>query len=836
MKSWIRKGMLAVFVPIGLLGLTEWTLRFFDVGYSPDFLVETEVDGEAVWADNPFFTYHMFAPPLARTPAPIIAAKNKPGDVFRIVVLGESAAQGDPIPDFGPPRVLDFVLHHRAPHVHVEVINAAITAINSHAIREIAGELNKLQPDLVILYIGNNEVIGPFGPGTVFSGYLDSDVMIRFASRVNRLRLAQLLRFSLADGGAGSARKAFEGVSMFMDHPVRQDDPRLVSVYRRFEDNMRAIIQAARDTGAEVLLSTVAGNLSDCPPSISVHRDDVSEEEKGDWSRRFEQGRLLALSNDWEAAVAEFGEAIAIDDHVAEAHYMMGVGLEKLGRDAEADNYLSRARDLDAFRFRADTRLNDIIRKLASSESPSVTLVDIDRVFRNHPEWDDADMFVDHVHFSFTGTVRLTDLWADAIMNGWTTTVIQAEGKLLDPEQIQETMLYTDVAAISVWQEMRRRFQNPPFNRHLDHEARIAELDQRIQAATGRLRDSLEDDRAAAYRDRMIRFPDDIYFPDHFAQDAITRNRFSSALAISTNALQRYPHRRGPRATTAYLLARDGRAEEAVEVLLSHQKKQGYFAVISASYLFNVLIAGGAYDEAVKVGRVLVDAVRPADYRDHIRNQLVEVTWIRDQISITREHLERGETQTAERVLIALLKIRPDIADAVYLLGLVQARLGNPDKGDQRVQQAVNMMNFARAYYHAGLWQIRTGTINSAKEYLVLAENHAGDDLELINSMAWLYLAAPRQEIRNPSHALEMLQHAADKQITPSARLLDTLSAALAARGDLESAVETSEKAAAAAIREQHLKLWEEIANRRDSMDTDPRIGWGKINRPINFY
>ena len=43
-----------------------------------------------------------------------------------------------------------------------------MTAINSHVILPIARECARRDGDLWIIYMGNNEMVGPFGAGTVF--------------------------------------------------------------------------------------------------------------------------------------------------------------------------------------------------------------------------------------------------------------------------------------------------------------------------------------------------------------------------------------------------------------------------------------------------------------------------------------------------------------------------------------------------------------------------------------------------------------------------------------------------------------------------------------------
>ena len=44
---------------------------------------------------------------------------------------------------------------------------------------EIAREAARLRPDAFILYIGNNEIVGPYGPGTVFGPFTGSALVTR---------------------------------------------------------------------------------------------------------------------------------------------------------------------------------------------------------------------------------------------------------------------------------------------------------------------------------------------------------------------------------------------------------------------------------------------------------------------------------------------------------------------------------------------------------------------------------------------------------------------------------------------------------------------------------
>src|SRR5437773_12500756 len=123
-------------MPLLLLAICELLLRLFDYGYSPHFFLPATIHGEHVFIENQKFSRRYFPPALARTPQPVLFAAKKPPNTCRIFVFGESAAMGDPEPAFGLPRLQEVLLQEHYPGTRLEVINVAVTAINSHLIRE----------------------------------------------------------------------------------------------------------------------------------------------------------------------------------------------------------------------------------------------------------------------------------------------------------------------------------------------------------------------------------------------------------------------------------------------------------------------------------------------------------------------------------------------------------------------------------------------------------------------------------------------------------------------------------------------------------------------------
>src|SRR5258707_4219982 len=117
----------------------------------------------------------------------------EPANTYRIFVFGESAAMGDPDPTFGAWRYLQVLLRERFPGTDFEVVCVAMTAINSHVILPIARECARCGGDLWIIYMGNNEMVGPFGAGTVFGSRVAPIPLIRASLAVKSTKCGQLL-------------------------------------------------------------------------------------------------------------------------------------------------------------------------------------------------------------------------------------------------------------------------------------------------------------------------------------------------------------------------------------------------------------------------------------------------------------------------------------------------------------------------------------------------------------------------------------------------------------------------------------------------------------------
>ena len=366
----------AVSLVVFLLG--ETVLRVAGIGWSSRFFVENS-DGTTV--TNPRFGRLFYPEELLRGAYPAKFATRKSEGVFRVFVLGESAIAGTPEPAFSLTRALQVLLQQACPDETFEVINAGVTAMNSHAVRLIARELVRYEPDAVIVYLGNNEVVGPFGPGSILGGGTTPNALVRPLLWFRSTRLGQLIQ-SMADSFQRSRRPdIWRGMDMFAESTVAQDADSLELAYENFAANLRDIASILREKRVPTLLCSVASNLLDCPP---LGPGDVAS--LGSAHHVFEQARRKFAEGDRSGAMELFRAA----------------------------------RDKDTLRFRADSRINDTVRQIASESGCDFadmekTVGDIQR--ERFPE--EYPLFFEHVHFTFEGNAFVASVMAQWLAVVW---------------------------------------------------------------------------------------------------------------------------------------------------------------------------------------------------------------------------------------------------------------------------------------------------------------------------------------------------------------------------------------------------------------------------------
>jgi tetratricopeptide (TPR) repeat protein len=260
---------------------------------------------------------------------------------------------------------------------------------------------------MFVVYMGNNEVVGPYGASDVFGGYTSSLGVIRASLWLKSTRTGQLAGRIIA-ALSGRDEQVFKGMESFAGAAVRADDPRLGATYDNFAGNLAAIRDAAARAGAKAIVCTVASNLRDCPPFISSRRAGLRDADRARFDKLCAAGRAKASAGDCQAAMEQFSQAASIDPDSANLEYWMGQCHLVAGQADKAREHLIRSRDLDALRVRADTKINNVLRQAGKRYDG---FVDFEKVLAadglSHEGLPGAELLLDHVHFNFAGNCRL---------------------------------------------------------------------------------------------------------------------------------------------------------------------------------------------------------------------------------------------------------------------------------------------------------------------------------------------------------------------------------------------------------------------------------------------
>ena len=284
----------------------------FGVGTSFDYFHEIDIDGVPHYQENPDFADQFFPPSLNLAPSENTFSEERSPDVIRVYVLGGSAAQGVPHKNHGVDRLLEAQLRAALPSRKIEVINTAMTSINSHVVYEVARSIPDESADFAVILMGNNEVVGPYGPGTFNQNFLTNITLIRGIQALKRTRIWQALDGLILKIRPTDAEQdlEWEGMQMFTNHGVSHDDPRMASVYSHYEDNLTDTIKILRNKGIQVLLSSVPVNLRHSAPFLSVHSPGLSQDQLDQWRELTSNGSQSVDQENWDDCHQQFSSCI----------------------------------------------------------------------------------------------------------------------------------------------------------------------------------------------------------------------------------------------------------------------------------------------------------------------------------------------------------------------------------------------------------------------------------------------------------------------------------------------------------------------------------------------
>lgn len=509
-KKIIRETTVIFLLPLVFLFSLEGVLRIVQYGYPHTFFLKQRSNGTNWYVTNYQVAKRYFPKGLARRPfLPGRFSVSKDASTYRIFVLGESATMGDQLADFSFTFMLGELLRAHYPKTNFEVINTGITALSSWNILEFVKEMAQYQPDLFVVYCGNNEIVGPYGPGSVFSR-LHSRALISFRIWTTSLKITQLLKNTLESIQQRLFNRqplVWKSMEMFLQRQIASGDNRVRSATRHFQYNIREMVRMATHQGAKVMVCTVASNLRDAAPFASMHRSSLTKNEREAWGRLYREGIQLQEQGLFLQAIDFFHRAEQIDGDYAELNFRLASCYYQRKNYVKAKEYFIKAKNTDTLIFRPKSELNQVLVDDYEKKSgdAAIRLVDIEKICASVSldTIPGANLFYDHVHFNIEGNFLVaSSIFESMRANGWIPTAASVaprqENNQLKIECLKRVG-YTDIDHCTGLKNIIQLLSKPPFSHQLNYDVYMNDLKKQYQACAGFINKAAQQEAITTY-------------------------------------------------------------------------------------------------------------------------------------------------------------------------------------------------------------------------------------------------------------------------------------------------------------------------------------------------
>jgi tetratricopeptide (TPR) repeat protein len=368
----------------------------------PLFVEARQADGSIVMraADNKLqlFNYQAFP-------------REKGANSYRVFCMGGSTTYGRPYDD--PVSFCGWLrayLKAADPARNWEVINAGGVSYASYRVARLMSELVQYQPDLFIVYSGQNE----FLEQRSYGGLIDLPAwLVNLNATLSSTRVYTALSKVIAAAKSGPPGEAKEHpglngeVDTILDHTIgpesyHRDDVLKDRIMTHYRLNLQRMVRIARQADADIMFVKPAINIKDMSPFKSEHTPGLGEKARADWQELYDRAKALEDSGDDRAALTVYRQAMEIDDRYADLHYRAGKTLFSLGDYGEAEREFRRAVAEDIAPLRILEPMQQAVVDVAATEA--VPLIDFTGILRTTYLKDyghavfGKEYFVDHVH------------------------------------------------------------------------------------------------------------------------------------------------------------------------------------------------------------------------------------------------------------------------------------------------------------------------------------------------------------------------------------------------------------------------------------------------------
>ncbi|MBN2013105.1 hypothetical protein JW960_27490 [candidate division KSB1 bacterium] len=396
--------VIALLIPVIFILLLEGGLRLFNYGGDTRLFIDGPDELPQYYRCNPdvgkryFFTQN-----TVPNPPKDLFLKTKPQNGYRIFVMGGSTTAGFP---YGNNIMFSRILHQRLndafPKRHIEVINTAMSAVNSYTLLDFMDEIFDKQPDAILIYAGHNEYYGAMGVASMESlGKFRWGVKAFLA--MQNFRIYRLMRDFVGTLKAMIGKSIHSGdeldptntlmARIVGSESIPYGSPAYELGNKQYRENLDEILGKAKNAGVPVIISELVCNLHDQQPFVSIDE---------------------------------------IDSLSANHQFKIALSMERDHQYDRAKQAFYRAKDLDALRFRASEDINAIIHELADKYADPV--VPMKSIFEQASpnRFIGNNLIFEHLHPNIDGYFLLADGFFNAmrenhfIGNDWDESLIQS--------------------------------------------------------------------------------------------------------------------------------------------------------------------------------------------------------------------------------------------------------------------------------------------------------------------------------------------------------------------------------------------------------------------------
>lgn len=351
----------------------------------------------------------------------------KGSGTFRVFCLGGSTTQGEPYGTetaFG--QWLKLNLQALDPDRKFEVVNCGGLSYASYRVRTILQEVLRYDPDLVVLYTGQNE----FLERRSYARWRDVPLAVaRARGWLGDLQLVKFGRWLVkgtavrVDSAGESRTEMSREVEALLDYAggleeYKRDDSWRAPVIEHFRWNVDQMVDECLAARVPLILMRPVVNLLDCPPMKYEIDPKLSPTDRAKFEARWATAQDSTADPGHVQRALE--DALKIDPGHAGAWYYLGRIQWERGDWETARKSLDMAKEHDVCPLRALAAIQNAVSEIAALRK--IPLVDAERIFQDRSQHGVVGQrwLIDHIHPNIEGHQLLGETLCDACIDeGW---------------------------------------------------------------------------------------------------------------------------------------------------------------------------------------------------------------------------------------------------------------------------------------------------------------------------------------------------------------------------------------------------------------------------------